>query len=206
MKRLLLIATLAASASACVQGNNPVQLLDAIPPDPAECGKQGSIALLSGSLNYNASNQYFMSFSIFSPLSTEQTTSGTGFIGSEIVYNYEARGVKGVTFKEEVRPIYFVVDPGASPEDSYVILDLIGDEARKKLDGVVPASPDTLTLLTTLKIKGKLASGKSVETNEVTFPITITRAPACAENQKAVPLAATPCGNPGQDGNGFTCL
>lgn len=202
MKRLLLIASLAASASACVDGNNPVQLLDARPVDPATCDR-GQLSILRGSLNYNVSTHYITTFSVFSPLTSGEGAAGTGFYAEEIDYKYASLGVT-TTFKEESLPILFVVNAGAQPGDSYVKLDLIGDEARKKLDSVVPADPDRMTLLVTVKLKGHLASGKSAETNEVTFPIEITRGASCPAQQTPGPTAEAKC-YPGQDGVGFTC-
>ncbi|WP_224366859.1 hypothetical protein [Hyalangium versicolor] len=208
MKRMLFIAILTATASACVEGSKPVQLIGAKPLSPTECGTRADDVLeqYSGSLDYAASTHYFMSFGLFSPLVADDNSSeGTGFIGSEIIFNYESLGVKG-TFKEESRPIYLVVDPGASPDESYVVIDLIGSEARTKLDSLVPSAPDTMTLLATFKIKGELASGRSAETNEVTYPIELTRGQGCGENTTARPPVDYPCVNPGQDGYGYQCL
>ncbi len=202
MKRLLFIATLAASASACVEGTNPVQLLDARPLDPKTCDR-GDLAILRGSLNYNVNTHYRTTFSLFSPLTSGTGETGTGFYAEEIDYKYEAKKVS-TTFTAESLPVYFVVNAGAQPTDSYFTVDLIGDEARKKLDAVVPAAPDSMTLLVTLKIKGKLASGKAAESNEVTFPIELTRGASCPSGQTPGPIAETPC-YPGQDGVPFTC-
>ncbi|MFL5349444.1 MAG: hypothetical protein ACJ8AT_31985 [Hyalangium sp.] len=203
MKRLLFIATLAASASACVNGNNPVQLLDARPVDSKTC-ERSEKAILRGSLNYNVNTHYITTFSVFSPL-TENTTSGsgTGFYGEEVDLSYTAKKVT-TTFTDESLPILYVVPAGAQPGDSFFTVDLIGDEARKKLEAVVPSEPDSMTLLVTIKLKGKLASGKAAETNEVTFPIEITRGASCPPNQTPMPGAEDKC-FPGQDGVAFSC-
>jgi hypothetical protein len=202
MKRLLFIATLAASASACVEGNNPVQILDARPLAPETCAR-GELSIIRGSLNFNINTHYQTTFSLFSPLVAGTGTSGTGFYAEEIDLSYEAKGVS-TTFKDEALPVFFVVNAGAQSNDSYFTADLIGDEARKKLESVVPSEPDSMTLLVTLRLKGKLASGKSAETNEVTFPIQITRGASCASGQTPGPTAEQPC-FPGQDGVPFTC-
>jgi hypothetical protein len=200
MKRSLLIAILAASASACVEGNNPVQLLEAIPKDPKTC-EPGNTALIRGRLNYDAGQHYYTTFSLFSPLEAATGSSGVGFYGEEFVYNYTSKN-PSVSFKEESLPIYFVVQ--ANTEGSWVGVDLIGDDARKKLEAAVPAAPDAMTLLVQFKLKGKLASGKTVETNEVTYPIEISRQGGCTTGTPAAP-ADSPCAFPGQDGNGFIC-
>jgi hypothetical protein len=204
MKRLLFIAALAALAPACVEGINPVQLVRARQVDKT-CSKPVADAAdrLAGFLDYSLSNQYVVALGLFSPLDPDaQTTTGTGFVGEEIVYNYESQGVKS-TFKEESRPIYFAVSAGADPQESFVILDLIGTEAVKKLDSLVPTAPDTMTLLATVKLKGKLASGKSTETNELTYPITLTRG-GCPEGKTPVADPNVDICNPAQDG-GYDC-
>jgi hypothetical protein len=201
MKRLLLIAILAASTSACVEGNNPVQLLDAVPLDPKTCDR-ANVSITRGRLNFNVNTSYIMTFTLFSPLEAQEGTGGNDFYGEEIVLNYESLNPK-VDFKEEIRPVYFLVEAGA--DDGFISMDLIGTEARKRLEGVVPSSPDAMTLLVYMKIKGKLASGNAAETNEVRYPIEITRAGSCPAGQEPATTAENPCGFPGQDGNPITC-
>jgi hypothetical protein len=203
MKRLLFIAALAASATACVEGINPVQLVRARQVDKS-CGKASDTLgdPLSGSLDYSLSNQYILALGIFSPLESDQQTTGTGFIAEEIIYNYESQGVKA-TFKEESQPIYFAVSGGSDPADSYIILNLIGTEAVKKLDSLVPTYPDTMTLLSTVKLKGRLASGRGVETNELTYPISLTRG-VCPEGKTPTPKPDVDICNSAQEFS-FTC-
>jgi hypothetical protein len=213
MKRLWFIAILAASAPACVEGNNAVQLLNATPQGAESCTPE-EVSLTSGLLNYDASPAYRITFGLFSPITDDSTgtsSSPAAFYADEIVYNYESMNPK-VPFTEESRPIYFVVPTGAQPGENWLALNLIGTEARKKLDGAVPSAPDFMTLLATIKIKGKLPSGKQVETNEVTFPINITRAGGCSSgvptvlNEQGEPLG--PCAFAGQDQflTGFACV
>ncbi len=210
MKRLWLIAILAAGAPACVEGNNPVQLLSAIPQAPESC-EPGTVALTQGRLNYNGGNSYFTTFQLFSPISAEDNSdaSPAAFYAEEIIYNYESRNPR-ISFTEESLPIYFVVPAGAQPGDSWLAMNLIGSEARKKLDTSVPTAPDSMTLLASIRVKGRLPSGKEVETNEVTYPIEITRAgQGCTAPQvPARPAGAPPCLYPGQDAafNTYTCV
>ena len=210
MKRLWFIAILAASASACVEGNNPVQLLSAIPQDPESC-EPGDIALIQGRLNFNAGKAYFTTFQLFSPITAEtDDVSPAAFYAEEIVYNYEVATPRvSISFSEESLPIYFVVPAGAQPANSWLAMNLIGSQAREKLDAAVPAAPDFITLLASVKVRGKLPSGKGVETNEVTYPIDITRARGCPENFVPVQPAESPsCLYPGQDQffDTFTCV
>jgi hypothetical protein len=211
MKRLWFIAILAASASACVEGNNPVQLLNAIPQDPSSC-QPGEVALTQGRLNFNAGKAYYTTFELFSPITESETdqSSPAAFYAEEIVYNYDVATPRvSISFVEESLPIYFVVPVGAQPSDTWLAMNLIGSQAREKLDPAVPAAPDFITLLASIKIRGKLPSGKEVETNEVTFPIDITRARGCPDNFVPVkPADSPPCLNPGQDQffDTFTCV
>jgi hypothetical protein len=205
MKRLWFIAILAAGVTACVEGNNPVQLVNAFPlTDSCDLADK---ARLRGMLNFNAGTSYNIAFTLYSPLEVApgDNASPAGFTAQEIILSYEARNPK-VTLNEESEPIYFVVPPGADTE-SYIALNLIGTEARKKLDTVVPIAPDFMTLLATVKLKGRLASGKEVETNEATYPIDITRANSCGPGTVPVTTSDAPCAFPGQDANfsDFTC-
>lgn len=203
MKRLWFIAVIAAGVTACVEGNNPVQLISALPRDPSTCDR-AQFSLTRGRLNFNGGGSYRTTFTLFSPLSSDDSNSAAspaGFYAEEVILSYETRNPK-ISLDEESLPIYFVVPAGASGDDSWVEVELVGNEARKKLATAVPTYPDALTLLSTVKIKGKLPSGKTVETNEVTYPIEVSRfGQACASNE--VPglfdAESAPCGFPGQD-------
>jgi hypothetical protein len=128
MKRLWFIAILAAGVTACVEGNNPVQLVNAFPlTDSCDLADK---ARLRGMLNFNAGTSYNIAFTLYSPLEVApgDNASPAGFTAQEIILSYEARNPK-VTLNEESEPIYFVVPPGADTE-SYIALNLIGTEAR----------------------------------------------------------------------------
>jgi len=201
MKRLLLVAALAAGGVSCVEGNRAVQILQANQMD-ADCSTGES--LINGTLNYDVSNNYLANFTIFSPVQTQAGGSSNrlDFFGKEIVLNYESRNPP-VSFSEESIPVHLVVTAGEN--DSSVVVPLIGDKARAKLEGTVPTFPDVMTLLVSLRIRGEMSSGSSVETNEVTFPIQISRAgPACAAGKVLKPEDGA-CANPGQNGQSFSC-
>ncbi|MBN1205736.1 MAG: hypothetical protein JXB05_12540 [Myxococcaceae bacterium] len=200
MKRLWFIAILAASGSACVEGNNPVQLVD-VKPFTAEC-TPANLSLTEGFLNFDLSHSYVTTISLASPLQPQSGSSGVGFVAEEIIYNYESANPK-TSFSEESRRIFLAVGAGTQAGQSWVGVNLIGTEAAQKLDSVVPTSPEVMTLLATVKLKGKLTSGREVETNELTYPIYITREGGCPVGQS--PVGEGACSNPGQDGNGFTC-
>jgi hypothetical protein len=205
MKRLWFIAILAAIASACVEGNNPVQLLSAVPFEPESC-ERSDTAVLRGRLNYAVNSSYITTFSIFSPVTTEDVP--VAFYCEEILYSYESENPR-IGFTDESLAIHCAVPPGATPESSYFGVDLIGTEARKKLEGAVPAAPDAMTLLVTLKVRGRSASGKSLETNEVTFPVELSRGAGCTTGSPYLfDEEKFPCGYPGQDAfySRFTCF
>jgi hypothetical protein len=160
--------------------------------------------LINGSLNYDASNSYLASFTLFSPIQqNSDDPNRLDFFGKELILNYESRNPP-VSFTEEIIPVHLVV--GAGEEGSSVLLDLLGDKARSKLEGSVPPFPDFMTLLVSLRIRGELSSGNGVETNEVTFPIQITRAgPPCEAGKIVVEKDPGACSNPGQNGQAYTC-
>jgi hypothetical protein len=199
MKRLLCIAALAASTSACVDPISPVQLLEASPLQPNTCQPE-NVALIRGHLDFAVRDRYVTSFGIFSPLVSEEG-GRNDFFGQEIVLNYQSKNPE-IDFIEERLPIYFVVRAGAS--DGFIYTNIIGSEARRRMVGQVPAFPDSMTLLVTLQIKGKYTSGREAETNKVTYPIEITRSAGC---QTGAPVIdpENPCLFPGQDGTPFTC-
>lgn len=205
MKRLLLIGALVASASACVEGNSPIQIKEAVPRDPA-VGCDVGAPVLNGRLNFDLSERYNMAFALTSPLSESASGTRLDFFGEEVVFNYEARN-PSVSLREETKPIYLVVEQGDT--ESTVELNLIGDEARARLQPAVPTAPDAMTLIVHFKIRGRLTSGAQVETNEVRFPIVITReGNPCPAGEVPLPGGNSDdlsCFNPGQDNQAFTC-
>lgn len=202
MKRLLISALLVTSGTACVEANRPVQLLGAGPLDPGTCALASETAeLYAGELNFNLGKQYTVAFKFFSPLSTEADDRRTDFYAEEIVLRYESIN-PDVTFKEESKLIYAVVQPET---DGIIRVDLIGNEARKTLETSIPPAPGVMTLLPYVRLKGRLSSGGEVETNEVRFPIDVFRGESCPENTEPVAPPDAPCGFPGQDGNGALC-
>jgi hypothetical protein len=200
MKRLLLIAALAASAVSCVEGNRAVQILEAHATtescEPAEI-------VINGTLNYDVTNRYLANFTLFTPIDQDiDDPNRIDFFGNELVLNYVAT-TPPVTFVEEVIPVHLVV--GTTGGDNSVTLDLIGDKARAKLEAAVPAFPDVMTLLVSFKIRGELSSGNAVETNEVTFPISITRAGSPCPAGEVLVEKEGACFNPGQNGQAVEC-
>jgi len=135
--------------------------------------------------------------------SAADSSNRLDFFGKEVVLNYESRN-PSVSFTEEAIPVHLVVAAGET--DSTVVLNLIGDKARAKLDGAVPTFPDVMTLLVSMRIRGEMSTGSAVETNEVTFPIDISRVGSlCPAGKVITPKDDGPCFNPGQGGAEFTC-
>lgn len=206
MKRLLIIAMLAASASACVETNQPVQLLGAVALSPGDCSEASDRPEpYSGDLNFTYGKQYIIGFRFFTALTTSDNDRGNDFYAEEIVLRYESKNPE-TTFKEETRPIYRVVEPETN--DEIIRVEMIGTEARKTLETAVPALPERMTLLVFAKVRGKLSSGAEVETNEVRFPIEVYRhgEATCPPGfQLGASDPAFPCFRPGQDGFSFFC-
>jgi hypothetical protein len=62
-----------------------------------------------------------------------------------------------------------------------------------------------MTLLVSIRIRGEMSTGSTVETNEVTFPIQISRAGSPCAAGKVLKPEDGACANPGQNGQSFTC-
>lgn len=205
MKRLLLVAALLAGAPACVDANADVTIFEARPLDPETCGPldDESVFQKSGRLNYSVGRRFVLGFrletTVTSPEGRENEVSND-FFADEIVLSYESVN-PDLNFEEEAIPTYFVVREGDGSAN--ILVNLIGPKAVETLNAAeIPAPPGFMTLFSTLKIRGKLGSGGSAETNEATFPIDIYRGEACPAGTSPVGT----CGVPGQDGYGHSCI
>ncbi|HEX5748694.1 MAG TPA: hypothetical protein VFZ09_20810 [Archangium sp.] len=188
MKRLMAIAALALAQAGCVanQGDAAVRFLDAraltfeegVGCTPADDFVIGSGLLdLSGSLNYLLAMSVETNNSVQSITVNQEEFSGQGLSDitlNEIVYSYKFMPQGGtdatnlIDTEEETSAIYRVLRPGTSAEESYVFMNAFGPKAVAALPGKGAG-----TVFATIKARGRLSSGQTVESNKFTFPVTV---------------------------------
>lgn len=214
MKKLLVVPLLATLSLSCASETESIQLLGALAfpfgPEPVdECSPEGDIQQLGGSLDVAplGAGAYNIAFNFRSTLAepTEDTVGGNpvtnpganDFILQEVRLRYSSE--PSLNIPEERLALYGVFPAGAS-EDSFIGVNLIGPAALAALRGqALPANG--LTLLVTLQLAGKLGTGREIESNEASFPITVFNSGTTSCPAGEVPLPSGPCNAPGgQDG------
>ncbi len=214
MKKLLVVPLLAALSLSCTSETASIQLLGAIgfpfgPEAVDTCAPEGEIQQLGGSLDVAplGAGAYTIAFNFRStlaeiPVDTVGGNPVTGpgandFILQEVRLSYSSE--PALNIPEERMPLYGVFPAGAG-DDSFIGLNLVGPAALAALRGqALPASG--LTLIVTLQLAGELGSGRDVESNEATFPITVFNSGLTACPAGEVVLPSGPCNSRGgQDG------
>ena len=215
MKQWMVLAALAASSTACVanQGDAPVRLLAArsLRSEGGACAV-GDRQLLAGSLDVSGGSSYLLGLSLEANLVQQNITiggnqySGPGLSDvtlSEVVVTYESQPRVALPREERI-PVYALIRPGTSA-NSFLLLYGIGPKALTVLRDAV-SSDQPVTVLSTIKAVGQMSSGHNVETNEITFPITVINSgydPAgrkCSDTTLSVsPTAMGACNQLGQD-------
>ena len=218
MKRVMAIAALALAPLGCVanQGDAPIRFLGARALEFEEgqgCRASEDFFINEGSLDISGGQTYLLALSVETntfqqPITIGQepfSGEGLGDITlNEIVYSYEFQplldsGAVSLTLPadEEDRIAYYgVFRPETDPEESYTFVRALGPQALAALRTAI--TPGTgVTVLTTIKGRGKLSGGQTVESNEFTFPVTVyaTGLTYCPAGQ----IPAGTCGIPGQD-------
>jgi hypothetical protein len=130
---------------------------------------------------------------------TVDTGSGNDFIADEAILSYQYTD-GSVAFAGEVQNLRAIIPAGGTHDKSSVGINLIGASAAGVLLANVPTSPQTL--ITSFFFRGKTASGKPIDTNVASFPLTIYRSEptlgplVCPPGQ--IPAGGV-CGIPGRD-------
>lgn len=214
MKRLILSSVLAASSLACVsaQGDAPVHFLGTQKLD-ATCAASGTAQSLQGLLDISGgASSYVMGVNVESNVVNQQITIGASiftnqghadFTMTEEVITYSASEPVAGLPKEEHVPLYGVFRPSAGGTGTFMTLYALGTEAVTALKGTVTPGHAAVTVLATVKGVGKLSSGATVETNEITFPVIVINS-GYTSSAKCGSLTSHfgdpwPCGNVGQD-------
>lgn len=217
MKRLMMLATLAASVTGCVanQGDAPVRFLGAraLESQSGACGL-ADFQLAQGSLDVSGGGSYLLGVNVETNTGTRtiiinnEVFSGEGLSDvnlQEVVLTYQSQPV--LALPEDRIPFYAVFRPGTTGDESFALMYAIGPNALKVLrdPAVLPVGAPPVTLLATVKAVGKFSGGMPVETNAITFPI-IVRNSGYNPETNTCPVAgqspvgyAGPCGQVGQD-------
>lgn len=209
MKRMMVIAALLGVVPlGCVsnQGDSSVRFLNvrALKLESDECTASSERFITGGSLDIAFGSNYLLAPSVETNTATPTNGTGQGLdvTINELVYSYTVSpaGIKLPADEADRVPIYAVFRAGTDPDESYLFMYAFGPKALKILAEQVQPGADPITVLATIKGRGYLSSGQSVESNEFTFPVTVFASASpptsCAETES---LSGT-CGVVGQDG------
>jgi hypothetical protein len=188
-----------------------------------ECTAEGNVSRYAGSLDVTWLDhgftpedlQYVLGFNVSSNLEGESVDvndapvadpARNNFIVEKIEFRYDS--VPAATYNAEVVPAFFVVAPGS--QDSKMIINLVTPKALEKAAALVDSTGASVTLNAHFRLKGKLASGSESESNEVSFPVTISKRYAsfagCDVAAGETPKRSGPCKSlGGQDGTEVAC-
>lgn len=184
MKQLFLVAALAVGAAGCADDLRPIQLRDAKPLD-ADCAEE-DVGLYAGSLDLAAldngappqSIRFLMSFTVASQMEAVEVEVGDGtlveaernnFIVEEIEYSFASTPPRA--FAAERVPAFAVIP--ADSDSSRMNINLVPPRALETVRALVDETGAPVTLLSTIRLKGRLATGVKTESDKATFPITV---------------------------------
>ncbi|HYO66179.1 MAG TPA: hypothetical protein VEU33_08860 [Archangium sp.] len=220
MKRLMAIAALVLGQAGCVanQGDAPVRFLDALSltfEEGVGCTPADDFVIGTGSLDLSGGQNYLMAMSVETNNSVQSITinqeefAGQGLNDitlNELVYSYEFQpnaGSPSVTVpadEEDRVPLYRVLRPGTSADESFVFMNAFGPKMLEALRTGFTSPDQRGTVYTTIKARGRLSSGQTVDSNKFQFPVTVYET-----NFGYCPLGEIPlgtCQRAGQDAPG----
>lgn len=223
MKQLFLVAAMAMGAAGCASDLRPIQVGNALPLD-GECKSDGDVYQYAGSLDVSwmgksgvlASDLHFyLNFNVASTLEGTEVDVGdspvgdpsrNSFIVEQIELSYTS--TPAGTYTAESVPAFFVVPAGS--QESKMVIDLVTPKALETAAALIGSPDQAVTLNVRFRLKGKMATGATAESNEVSFPITITKRypdfQGCDPALGLIPLRTGPCGGlGGQDGAPIGC-
>jgi hypothetical protein len=235
MKRLTLAVLLAATLG-CDSSDSPIRLLRALNvggTSASQCSGESTRTLLSGRLDVDAyATQYLLALQVESRLAPPQLVLGDRNLATpnindatlqtlELTYRWSPRKpVSSLPEKEELS-IYFIVPAGVNREGNVVLINGIGPrmmgELMTRLNGgalVVPPTngpaPEFFTLFVDLQLKGELGGGRTISTNQITWPILLTNNygfnPSSCNPATTYDRILGPCGQlAGQDNYLWAC-
>jgi hypothetical protein len=220
MKRLMVIAALAVTPLACVanQGDAPVRFVQARAldfDDTEGCTGDEDRFITAGNLDISGGQNYLIAMGVETntfqqPITIGQepfSGEGLGDITlNEVIYSYEFAPQSGISLTlpaDEVDrvSVYAVFRPETDPEESYMFIRAFGPQALKNLKTAFTGISDptqAVTVLATIKARGRLSGGQVVESNKFTFPVTVFSTGFAGCPAGLIPSGT--CGFPGQDG------
>jgi hypothetical protein len=213
MKRLMAIAALAVAPLACVanQGDAPIRFLGVRALEIEEgtgCIGSDERSITAGNLDVSGGANYLMAVSVETStvepsISIGQEPFSGGGLGditlSEIIYSYEtsAAGLTLPADEADRVSVYAVFRPGTSPDESSLFVRAFGPQALESLQTAVTPGSEPVTVLATIKARGRLSGGQVVESNKFTFPVTVFASGLVYCPAGEIPSGT--CGIPGQD-------
>jgi len=124
--------------------------------------------------------------------------AGNNFVVDTAHFSYQYSGA-GQTFEDEIANMRAVISAGGTARDNSVGVELIQPKAAAKLLTIVNTTPQTL--LVTFWLSGKLTAGSSLNTNKVSFPITVYQSAAGTLTCPAGQVPTSTCGEVGRGSN-----
>lgn len=184
-------------ATACVDNTPTLQVLEAVSPDASCVISDAGQDLYAGSLNLALTNSYLMGFVFTSNLGEEPVAVGDTPVSDEntnTIYldemnlSYSVRDAAGnrvtLTDASVTVPIYGVVPANAR---GVVGIPLLTSEVVEDIRGAIGGPGDVVSVSTTVTFSGKTLSGATVESNEITFPLSVVSRPfSCPMGQQVV--------------------
>ncbi|WP_375767290.1 hypothetical protein NR798_37260 [Archangium gephyra] len=192
MKRLMAIVALALAPLGCVanQGDAPIRFLGVRALEFEEgvgCTGAEDLVMSEGLLDISGGQNFPLAVSVETntfqqPISIGQEPfSGEGLSDitlNEIIYSYQFQPVTdgaSVTLPADETDrvaVYTVLRPETDPDESYTFVSAFGPKAIKAL-GEAIAPGQAVTVLSTIKARGRMSGGQVVESNKFTFPVTV---------------------------------
>jgi hypothetical protein len=217
MKQLFLVAAIAVGAAGCADGLSPIQIGNALPVDE-NCEPSGDddTFISRGSMDISRqaiglSTSYPIPFRITSNLEAVDTVVGDSTVGDLsrnrfIVEEVEVRytSTPEDTYAVQRSARHAVIEPAGG--EARMFIELISPKAFETASQRVLATGEPVTLLAHFRVKGKLGTGQSAESNEASFPITIYDSGFTGCGAGHVLANASSCaGGAGLNGAGFLC-
>lgn len=211
ISRVLAASVIVALSAGCAVEDEPsLRIQGAFVPD-AECSEQ-DIDSTGTSFDVSVRSNALIGFRYASDeVGGELAVNGETLaspgrrdvIVDEVELRYENSA--GINLETTVSPIYFYAQ---SAGEGFIILNIISPQAAQALSAALPDAGNNVDIVAGITFRGKKsASGETVKTREVRYPVSVYRSgnPGCTAPQ--IPELTGPCGTAGgQAGIPYTCV